>query len=58
MEGINVDEIDYSNHESKCRICFKSFGADEHEIAVSKLIEKKFREITQTIVKSKQISFA
>lgn len=47
MEGTRVN---YLHHESKCRICFKTFGDDEHRVVISKLIEKKFREVTQTIV--------
>lgn len=50
MEGVKMEEINYTDHDRKCRICFKAFGADEHRVEVSKLIEKKFRELTQTIV--------
>jgi hypothetical protein len=50
MEGIKVDGVDYTDHEKKCRICFKLFGSDEHQVEISKLIEKKFREVTQTDV--------
>lgn len=51
MEGIKIDKIDYTDHEKKCRICFKLFGNDEHRINISKLIEKKFQEVTQTEVR-------
>lgn len=50
MDSVKIGEIDYTNHEGKCRICFKSFGNDEHRVEISKLIEKKFREVTSTIV--------
>lgn len=50
MEGIKVEDIDYTNHEIKCRICFKSFGIAEHRVEISKLIEKKFYDVTQTKV--------
>lgn len=50
MKGIKFENIDYNNHENKCRICFKLFGVDEHRVEISKIIEKKFREITQTNV--------
>lgn len=50
MEGIKVEYVDYSNHESKCRICFKAFANLEHHEEISKPIEKKFYEVTQTNV--------
>lgn len=50
MEGVKAEETDYTDHDRKCRICFKAFGDDEHRVEISKLIEKKFRELTQTIV--------
>lgn len=54
MEGVYVDDIDYSEHQQKCRICFKPFGAGEHRIEISKLVERRFKEITQMDV-SKQV---
>lgn len=55
MEGIKVDDIDYKDHERKCRICFKWFGVDEHRVEITKLVEKKFRDITQLDVNKSNI---
>lgn len=41
-----MERIDYSNHESKCRLCFKQFGSDEHRMQITKPVEKRFRELT------------
>jgi hypothetical protein len=53
MEGVKVHEIDFSEHINKCRICFKIFSIEEHQIEVTKAIERKFSEITQTSVSMK-----
>lgn len=53
MEGVKIEDIDYNNHEIKCRICFKIFGEDEHRVEISSLLQKKFYEVTQTNVNSK-----
>lgn len=50
MDGTNINGIDYTNHALKCRICFKIFSIDEHKIEISKVIAKKFRDVTQTEV--------
>lgn len=50
MEGIKIDCVDYSDHQNKCRICFKPFGVEEHRVDITRLVERKFREITQTDV--------
>lgn len=52
MENIKVVEIDFTNHIHKCRICFKSFCLEEHRIQISKVIQKKFKEITQNEVRN------
>lgn len=51
MDGANFDDVDYTDHVHKCRICFRPFGIDEHQIGISKLIARKFREVTQTDVR-------
>lgn len=50
MDSVKLAEIDYTDHERKCRICFKQFCDEEHRVYISKLIEKKFREVTRSIV--------
>lgn len=50
MEGTNINGVDYTNHALKCRICFKLFSIDEHSIAISKVIARRFRDVTQTEV--------
>lgn len=45
-----MEKVDYSNHESKCRICFKHFGLDEHRMQITKPVEKRFRELTNSDV--------
>lgn len=52
MDRAKVEEIDFREHEKKCRICFKSFNVGEHCVEISNTIEKKFRDVTQTIVNS------
>lgn len=46
MEGIKED-VNYSDHESKCRICFKAFGSDERQVVVTKVVVRRFQEITE-----------
>lgn len=53
MENIKVEEINFTNHIQKCRICFKSFGADEYRIQITKVVGGKFKAITQTEVRVK-----
>lgn len=43
--------IDYSDHRQKCRICFESF-LDGRRIRITKVVEKRFSEVTQTDVSS------
>ena len=50
MDGVNVDEIDYRNHKFKCRICFKSFNAGEYQVEITRTLELKFLDVTQTNV--------
>lgn len=50
MERVKVEDIDFTDHEVKCRLCFKVFSENEHRVEISKVIEKKFKEITQTKV--------
>ena len=56
MERIRTSEINYSNHEDKCRICIKPFGADDHHIAITKSVEKRFHDLTQQNV-NKKVNF-
>lgn len=44
MESIQIARLDFNNHIKKCRICFKSFSIDEHRVAITNVIEKKFME--------------
>ena len=58
MDGVNVDEIDYRNHKFKCRICFKSFNAREQQVEITRTLELKFLDVTQTNVnKSRKFHF-
>lgn len=50
MDGTNFDNINYDDQVHKCRICFKPFGINEHQITISKIISRKFRDLTQTEV--------
>lgn len=50
MDEASIEKIDFSNHEQKCRICFKVFGVGEHRVEISKQIKKMFREVTQANV--------
>lgn len=47
MEKAKLLEIDYTDHESKCRICFKAFRTDKDRVKITKTIEEKFREVIQ-----------
>lgn len=51
MEGLRANEINYDNHVNKCRICFKNFSYDERRVDITKTIEKKFHDVTQTNVR-------
>lgn len=50
MDGARIERIDFAKHENKCRLCFKLLDVGEHRVEISKQIEEKFREITQTNV--------
>lgn len=56
MDGAKIDEIDFTNHKSKCRICFKLFGTEEHRVEINKRVEKRFRDLMQTDVRKQQIN--
>lgn len=55
MEDLKVEDIDYTDHKRKCRICFKSFNADEHRFKITKLENQKFYALTQTNVCKQRI---
>ena len=58
MEGIKIDKIDYAEHNLKCRMCFKSFNAGEHQVEITRTLELKFLDVTQTNVnKSRKFHF-
>ena len=58
MEEVNIDKIDYRNHKLKCRICFKSFNAGEYQVEITRTLELKFLDVTQTNVnKSRKFHF-
>lgn len=45
----------YDNHTEtldKCRCCFKLFDDDENQLKITKMIVKRFMEITQIEVKN------
>lgn len=50
MDRAKVEDIDYTHHEKKCRMCFKLLNTDELCVDISNTIEKKFRDVTQTTV--------
>lgn len=50
----NLEFMTYDNHIetlNKCRCCFKLFEDDENQLKITKMIVKRFMEITQIEVK-------
>ena len=46
------DEFD--NHKSKCRCCLKEFEIDDTQIKITQIVQVRFQEFTQMIVRKLQ----
>lgn len=45
MDLKNLNQIQFKNHEKCCRICINSLDASSKSVGITKIIEKRFKEI-------------